>query len=92
MMDQEVFSLEDDDYGNMFITQETNNSENLVNKLDKSYDEDRVFLGVNESDFAMPCLSIVKPVLNAMYSDISDDEDIDDFQIPSSQKRYLYSL
>ena len=87
-----MFSLEDDDYGDMFITQEANISQDLAGDFNKSDDEDALFLGVKVSDMGTPCTSIVKPLKNPMYLDISDDEDLADFQIPCSRKWYLCSL
>ena len=86
-MDDQVFSLEDEDYGNMFITQESSNSDTLQNFKDKSDDEDEFFLRVKTTDFASPCVSQVMPLKDLMYSDISDCEDFENFEIPSSQNR-----
>ena len=86
-MEEQVFSLEDEDYGNMFITQESGNNENLIGNLDNSDNEGEFFLGVKATDFASPCVSQVTSHQNAMYSDISDAEDFENFEIPSSQNR-----
>ena len=58
-MEPEVFSLEDDDYGNMFITQESSQYEDLVEKEDKIDNEDGLFLGLSQSDFSSPCVSVL---------------------------------
>ena len=71
----EVFSLEDDDYGDMFITQSAGVSDNNSQKS--------VIIG-GPMDFMSPCSSLVSDdnVATNQYSDISDAED---FDIPSSQ-------
>ena len=86
-MEQEEFSLEDDDYGNIFITQESSSNSDVVFDLDKSGENEELFLGVKLTDFKSPNVSQVDTIRNPMYSDISDDDDLEDFQIPSSQKR-----
>ena len=84
-MEREVFSLEDDDYGDLFITQQSSNDQNIKSNLDKSEEEDGLFLGIETSDFKSPCLSVVSPLKNAMYSDISDAEDFEDIKKPITQ-------
>ena len=86
-MESEVFSLEDDDYGDMFITQSGGQSDNLCNEVEKSNKESGLFLGLEETNFSTPCVSQFKSVHNPVYSDISDDKVFEDIQIPSSQKR-----
>ena len=86
-MECEVFSLEDDDYESMFITQEVSNSQNLVGELDKSEEGDGLFLGLSKTDFVSPCVSQVKPLHDPMYSDISDDEVFECSQKSVAQKR-----
>ena len=73
----EVSSLEDEDYGDMFITQ----SSSRVNVEEN--DGTNSILG-NEMDFASPCALLInrENVTVSQYSDISD---VEDFQIPSSQ-------
>ena len=74
----DVFSLEDDDCNDLFITQSSNEDINDCN------------VGCNlqilgkEDDFSAPLSSIVSGSTGnpTVYSDISDDND---FQIPSSQ-------
>ena len=75
----EVFSLEEDDCNELFITQSCSGDNNSVNS---SVNDG--FSGVlgDPMDFASPCSSLV----NAHYSDISDD----DFEIPSSQMANTY--
>ena len=74
-----VFSLEDDDCPELFITQtpSTNGGgANLLGLLD------------NPMDFQSPCASILdrkENVTDPKYSDISDDEM---FHIPSSQRNF----
>ena len=90
-MEQEIFSLEDDDYGDMFITQSGGNNQNLATELDKSSKDDVLFLGLEQADFTSPCVSQFKSVHDPSYSDISGEEDLADFEIPSSQKRWVHS-
>ena len=76
----EVFSLEEDDGNELFITQES--------KIDRINREsnDKGIIGDPE-DFSTPCVSLVSQGKHdtPAYSDISDSED---FQIPSSQIDY----
>ena len=67
----EVFLLEDDDYGDMFIMQSSFNS----NKDDSSATNNEI-LG-DGSDFARPCASLVSQgnITSSANSDISDAED-----------------
>ena len=81
-MEPEVCSLEDDDYGNLFITQETSNVDNIVQNMDKSDDENDSVFGIDAMDFSSPNVSVVKGH-NAMYSDISDVEDFE----PNDEKQ-----
>ena len=71
----DVFSLEDDDGNELFITQ-SSNDDNATNGLS--------IIG-DGNDFLSPCVSILdksKGVSDQQhYEDISDD----DFEIPSSQ-------
>ena len=67
----DVCSLEDDDYGNMFITQEPSKSNIGVQESDISDGVETMEVG-NECGDGL--------IANPMYSDISDPED--DFVIP----------
>ena len=67
----ELFSLEDEEYNQLFITQSSNNSVNVTENVGNSS------ILRDPLDFKSPCVS----VLSDKYSDISDDE----FDIPSSQ-------
>lgn len=73
MMD--LFSLEDEDYQGMFITQSSSNESNTS-----------VNSGIisDSSDFLSPCVSLISQNTTPapVYPDISDE---DDFVIPSSQ-------
>ena len=73
----EVFSLEDDDYGDTFITQTPSSDSNV------ELSQENQILG-DPMDFQSPCLTVLNKdnVVTAQYSDISDTED---FNIPSSQ-------
>ena len=67
----DLFSLEDDDGNDLFITQSSNSSNgNNSNSV----------IG-DGSDFSSPCVSLVSKNAAPQYEDISDD----DFEIPCSQ-------
>ena len=84
-MDDQVFSLEDDDYGDLFITQTPSQVNNFNVDLDKSEDE-LLCIGDDKAKLESKGISTVKPLRDPQYSDISDSEDLADFDIPSSQK------
>ena len=69
-----VFSLEDDDYGDLFITQKSNVVQESIEKDEN--DDSGLFLGVAELDFKSPCKKLIPMdgLKNAIYSDISEDE------------------
>ena len=74
-MDNNVFSLEDEDCEDLFITPEPSTPKLVtgdVSILDDGY------------DFSSPCVSLTAGNIDQgpIYEDISDDED---FNIPSSQ-------
>ena len=89
MADFNVFSLEDDDVGDMFITQTPSVNDGEVGESEKVEDlmefSDKSQMGLQCNDFSSPCVSLLskKKIEGAVYSDISDD----DFDIPSSQLR-----
>ena len=72
----DVFSLEDEDCSQMFITQSSSNDEQTRGNFS--------VLG-DEFDFSSPCVSLLSGTNanHAQYSDISEDEFE---QIPCSQK------
>ena len=72
----EVFSLEDDEARDLFITQ-TPKEDNL-----DVLDNGNFQFGVDKNDFQSPCVSIVDKCV-PHYSDISEDE----FDIPSFQRQ-----
>ena len=76
----ELFSLEEDEDNELFITQHKDNVSDNVEPMEV---EDSKFLGVKKNDSAWPCDSLVQKggCKNANYSDISDD----DVFIPCSQ-------
>ena len=83
-MELDLFSLEDEDCSQLFITQQP--SQKIVNMLDKSDENNdsgnETFLGLSADDFKSPCSSLVtKSVLSNDYSDISD---VDEF-VPQTQ-------
>ena len=82
----EVFSLEEEECGGLFLTQNSRNhngeSEEFANKEDKSREDN--FFGMDPFDFTSPCVSMIcrNTERNTLYSDISDDEK--DFQNPAN--------
>ena len=76
----ELFSLEDDDVPELFITQESNGG--VVNDGNNG-------ICSHPMDFTLPCVSlrpgVSAPTASGIYSDISDDDD-ENFQLPCSQK------
>ena len=74
----ELFSLEDEDISQMFITQESKNHNSGF--LDKSGEEEDgesgLFMGVKPTDFKSPCTTVTYNQNSQKYSDISDDDDL----------------
>ena len=70
----ELFSLEEDDFGDLFLTQKDTN--NVANQDINHEDDSEMFLGKSEQDFQSPCASLVcdRKESSAMYLDISDFE------------------
>lgn len=85
MSNLDLFSLEeDDDFGNLSITQEPTSQENMCVEYDNGKVENNdKFLSLNKDDFVSPCTSFSSR--NPQYSDISDDEVFEN-KIPNSQK------
>ena len=74
-MEGDLFSLEDEDYNELFIAQQP--SRNISDLMDKSVEnlDSGVdsFLGLSADDFMSPCVSLAsKDKFNPQYSDISD--------------------
>ena len=71
----DLFSLEDEDCSELFITQEP--KENLVGLMNENVENmevnDDSFLGLEKTNFSSPCVSLVSK--DSIYSDISDAED-----------------
>ena len=65
----EVFSLEDDDCSQMFITQSSPKRQRISNEEVGNFS----ILG-DEMDFSSPCVSVLSGTNNPHYSDISDDD------------------
>ena len=82
---EDLFSLEDDDVSQMFITQE--GKEPISELLDKSNDDvdadKNIFPGSKVTNFQMPAMSFVQKRNLPEYLDISDD----DFMPEPSQKK-----
>ena len=85
-----LFSLEeDDDYGNMFITQESSNNSGIIDGgVGESKELNEEFLSVKHDDFTSPCALLVSNP--AHYSDISDDEVFEKMDISTNNVRYVY--
>ena len=66
---QDIFSLEDDDCNDLFITQESTGCSQLDILSDDS--ENESFLGSNFQDFSSPNVSVVRG-LEAIYSNIKE--------------------
>ena len=79
----ELFSLEDEECSQLFITQESKSSvsSNIGENDGKVMDSMTNFLGMLPYDFTSPTKSLL--IKDSVYSDISDAED---FNIPSSQQ------
>ena len=88
----DVFSLEEDDGNELFITQE---QKDLCVKEDKVDDQSDTFLGVDVMDFQSPCSSVLKRTdkYQPEFSDISDGEwdSINDSN-GQIERYYLYSI
>ena len=71
----EVFSLGDDQYEGMFITQEPSKRSDSEENSNKS-EESSLFLGVEDTDFGSPSVlpTAAKEKYRPEFSDISDDE------------------
>ena len=70
----EVFSLEDDDCNELFITQESKDySQNEEVKMESGYES---FLGLDPFDFQSPCKSVIcnKSTYAPHCSDLSDEK------------------
>ena len=70
----DVFSLEEEEGNELFLTQET--KESVSNDREKVHSQESDFLGLNVMDFQSPCVSLVqtKQDYQQEYSDISDVE------------------
>ena len=79
----ELFSLEDEECSQLFITQESKSSvsSNIGENDGKIMDSMTNFLGMLPYDFTSRTKSLL--IKDSVYSDISDAED---FKIPSSQQ------
>ena len=83
MMD--LFSLEDDEYNDMFITQNCSQSQSLVGGECLEYSQEAPIIGKIFSDCSTP--KTPRPV----YEDISsDDEDFDMAMSPPMPSRYVF--
>ena len=84
MSDINLFSLEEDDVGEMFLTQQCRETYNEDEQMEESVG-DGSFLGLDPMDFESPNVSLVansKPV----YSDISEAEDFETEPVNNSKQ------
>ena len=83
----EVFSLEDDEYNGLFITQQSNEISDVSDV--KNEEDSGVFLGGDSFDFGAPCVSLMPKVepYNPQCKDISEDEFVDDKSINEQNNR-----
>ena len=74
----ELFLLEDNDFGDLFITQSAHSSNVVDNNENCEMDiDDNQSLGVNTKDLKSPVMSLVdQNVKSNDYSDISEFEDM----------------
>ena len=77
----DLFSLEDDDYNEMFITQvpKVGNDGNKNSEVLEKEVNDGMILGLARDDFQSPCSSLINRKESGIYSDISEAED--DFEM-----------
>ena len=75
----DMFSLEEDDASNLFITQESKDYMEVEGRDEDCGDE--IFVGVHPLNFGMPSKLLINPNM-PHYSDISDDENA--FERPKS--------
>ena len=79
-----VFSLEDDDYNELFITQVPKDNVD-VNKCNDEESGD-MFFGVAKDDFQSPCSSLINRNEPTIYSDISDADVFQMDSMPSDDR------
>ena len=69
----DVFSLEEEEGGFLFLTQQSKKDEELEAMEESCGEED--FLGLDVMDFQSPCVSVVREKgYQPDFSDISDDD------------------
>ena len=70
----ETFSLEDEDIGNLFITQEPSQNVEKM-RINEEEEEDSIF-EISGNDFSSPCVSLIRHKENYCpeVSDVSDGE------------------
>ena len=89
-----MFSLEDNNFGDLFNTQSSNSYQYKVksDQNDMEVDEE-LFLGVNETDMSSPCMSLVASKAVNQYSDISDWEESEEtIGKINEKKRFVISV
>ena len=90
----DMFSLDDDNFRDLFITQSSNSYQDNVKsgQNDMEVDED-LFLGVKETDMSSPCTSLVENKAVTKYSDISDWEESEEtIEKIDEEKRFVNSV
>ena len=84
-MDNEFYSLEEEDENEMFLTQQSryDNDINEGGKEEMEVESD-TFLVVGISDYSTLVTAQIRPMLRQeVYSDISEDEDFEDEMEPN---------
>ena len=73
-----IFSLEEDECNDMFITQEPKDLGGDCGNVNiGNFNSDEgMLLGLSPTDFHSPCSSLINRKESGIYSDISDDEGV----------------
>ena len=83
----DLYSLEDPDCIQLFITQETSDKVGNFSYNDMDLD-DNMLMGLDVGDFKSPCVSSLDTEKDVTkYSDISDDDDFVCSQVQTSQSK-----
>ena len=87
-MDYNMCSLEEEDNGDLFLTQvpSQKSCDNLIQSSGGTDGNEGKFLGVVADDFASPCKSLVR---DNDYSDISEEDEFDCYPMSQGRGRYV---
>ena len=87
----EMYSLEEEDGNELFLTQtERINDQNDGEFVAGDDSDDRMFLGLPATDFQSLCASLTSGDFH--YSEISEDEHFDDISLQNSSTRWVLYL